>query len=168
MSNNAGTWTATFVGVPLGTYNLVVVGGGTTPPQTDERYGITVSADGASDCQCVEFSLRRKPSAWLVYQNIRFRGTFPTDKNGRHKPMVLAGMVPAALTVGGLLSDSNKVVTCKLGPIVIESPMIKYDGHRWSADFSNVPAGNHTLEVVTADGTSASQKIRIAATKSGC
>jgi hypothetical protein len=102
-----------------------------------------------------------------MVQDITFQGTFP-EKNGRRKPTMLAGRVPAALTVGGLLGGSNKTVKCNLGSIQMADQMIKYKGHRWFADFSDVPVGNYTLEVVAADGTSASQEIRIAATKEGC
>jgi hypothetical protein len=80
-----------------------------------------------------------------------FTGARPVDGQGNPSPLSLSGMVPASFAVGGPNHPAAQVVEVTLNEIQPDS-LVSEDG-RWLASFSNVPAGEYTVQATTKDGS---------------
>ena len=82
----------------------------------DQHIDIIVSSKGVAPvCRCVTISNNHEKDVTKpMVQSLTFRGRFPVNAFGKPKPLSLAGMVPAAIIVGGSENPKNRVNKCTI------------------------------------------------------
>jgi hypothetical protein len=155
-----GTWTAEFTSVPITVdpaRDRIVAEGLSTHSGAFIRK-IKVVMGGPDPCPSLRFSQtgpEQGVHGGVAIRAMGFRAAQPIESDGAPMPVSIAGMTRAAFTVGGPLSARSKTIRVTLDSRPAE---VAYEegGWRWSASFTNVPAGEYTLRAVADDKSAAS------------